>query len=165
MSPEGYLKLYLLEVEGENKHRCYYRALSERETIEKFILSPEELEFVNQMVYSPSHDIYKSDLFSIAFIIFQLITQDEPQFYLNDTKTNYKFDRIHFHLDAVTKIYSHNFIQLVKHCLEESPQLRPTVQEALSFLNQIKNMSSHSTYCIRLHDDEAKKKQLLKKPI
>lgn len=65
---------------------------------------------ISQMAYTPVYDIYKSDLFSIAFIIFELITQDDPQFYLNDSKTSYKFDRIHFHLDAVTKIYSPNFI-------------------------------------------------------
>lgn len=78
--------------------------------IDQFILSPEELYNLSQMSYSPNGDIYKSDLFSIGFIIFELITQDEPQFYLNENKTSYKFDRIHFHLDAVTKLYSSKFI-------------------------------------------------------
>lgn len=30
LSPEGYIKMYLLEVEEDNKHISYYKALSER---------------------------------------------------------------------------------------------------------------------------------------
>lgn len=46
------------------------------------------------MVYTPGYDLYKSDLFSIGFIIFELITQDDIKFYYNENKTSYKFDRI-----------------------------------------------------------------------
>jgi|JI9StandDraft_1071089.scaffolds.fasta_scaffold70561_1 hypothetical protein len=28
LSPEGYIKLFLLEIEEENRHSCYYKALS-----------------------------------------------------------------------------------------------------------------------------------------
>lgn len=30
LSPEGYVKLYLLGIEEENKHNCYYTVLAER---------------------------------------------------------------------------------------------------------------------------------------
>jgi hypothetical protein len=28
LSPEGYIKLYLLDVDEENRHSCYYKVLS-----------------------------------------------------------------------------------------------------------------------------------------
>ena len=69
------------------------------------------------MAYQPEYDLAKSDLFAIGFLVFQLITQDDIRFYYNEAKTSYKFDRIHFDLDAVQKIYSLPFIQLLKNCL------------------------------------------------
>lgn len=40
LSPEGYIKLFLLEIDEENRHSCYYKALSERNLIDSFILAP-----------------------------------------------------------------------------------------------------------------------------
>lgn len=105
------------------------------------------------MTYTPHYDLYKSDLFSISYIIFELITQDHIKFYYNESRTSYKFDRIEFDLDAVKKIYSEEFIDLIKICLKEKPSDRPTLQEALNELNRIKKNTSQCTYCIRLHDD------------
>ena len=51
LSPEGYIKIYLLEMEEENKHSCYYKVLSERNLIEDFILAPEQLTLLNNMEY------------------------------------------------------------------------------------------------------------------
>lgn len=33
LSPEGYIKLYLLEVDEENRHSSYYKVLSELDTL------------------------------------------------------------------------------------------------------------------------------------
>jgi len=116
------------------------------------------------MTYTPAYDTYKSDLFSIGFLIFELITQDDIKFYYNENRTSYKFDRIDFDLDAVRKIYSEKFIELIKRCLEENPKERLTLEEALGILNAIKKNLAQCTYCIRLHDDEGKKKLLNRKP-
>jgi hypothetical protein len=48
------------------------------------------------MEYDIKYDLFQADLFAIAFIIFSLITQDDIKFYYNESKTNYKFDRIDF---------------------------------------------------------------------
>lgn len=118
---------------------------------------------MSQMTYTPDYDVYKSDLFAIAFVIFELITQDDIRFYHNEDITSYKFDRIDFDLDAVRKIYSESFIHLLKKCLIENPLHRIDFQEANKLINDIKKNSTQCTYCIRLHDDEGKKKTLTKK--
>lgn len=41
LSPEGYVKIFLLDVDKNNKHTSYYKALVERSLVEEFILSPE----------------------------------------------------------------------------------------------------------------------------
>ena len=56
-------------------------------------------------------------MFAIGFIIFELITQDDIKFYYNEEKTNYKFDRIFFDIEAIMKIYSVDFINLLQSCL------------------------------------------------
>jgi serine/threonine protein kinase len=105
------------------------------------------------MTYTPEYDIYKSDMFSIGFLIFELITQDDIKFYYNEAKTSYKFDRVEFDLDAVKKIYSEKFIDLMKKCLKEDPSGRISLEDAILLLNAIKKNSAQCTYCIRLHDD------------
>ena len=115
------------------------------------------------MTYTPEYDIYKSDLFSIALVIFELITQDDIKFYYNENKTSYKFDRIEFDLEAVRKIYSERFIELLRRCLREGPGERIGFEEAAGMICDIKKSSQQCTYCIRLHDDEGKKKPLTRK--
>ena len=61
-------------------------------------------------------------MFAIGFIIFELITQDDIKFYYNEERTNYKFDRISFDIEAVMKIYSVDFINLLQSCLLENPR-------------------------------------------
>ena len=40
LSPEGYVKLYLLEIDQQNRHTSYYKALSDTSCIEQYVLSP-----------------------------------------------------------------------------------------------------------------------------
>ena len=110
-----------------------------------------------------SFDLWKADMFSISMVIFELITQDDMKFYYNENKTNYKFDRIQFDIDAVSKIYSEEFINLLKYGLAENPVQRISLEQSAQILNNIKKNSSNCTYCIRLHDDESKKKSKAKK--
>jgi hypothetical protein len=62
--------------------------------MDEYILSPEQLYHISQMTYTPEYDIYKSDVFAIGFVIFELITQDDIKFYYSESRTSYKFDRI-----------------------------------------------------------------------
>ena len=41
ISPEGYLKVYPLDMESGNQHSAYYKALAQRSEIEGLILTPE----------------------------------------------------------------------------------------------------------------------------
>jgi hypothetical protein len=66
-------------------------------------------------------------VFAIGFVIFELITQDDIKFYYNEARTSYKFDRIEFDLEAVRKIYSEKFIEMIKKCLKENPKERVTL--------------------------------------
>ena len=102
-------------------------------------------------------------MFAIGFVIFELITQDDIKFYYNEARTSYKFDRIEFDLEAVRKIYSEKFIEMIKKCLKENPKERVTLEEAGGLINDIKKNSAQCTYCIRLHEDEGKKKQINRK--
>lgn len=49
LSPEGYIKLFLLEIEEENRHSCYYKVLSEKHLIDEYILAPEQLKHLNNL--------------------------------------------------------------------------------------------------------------------
>lgn len=40
LSPEGHLKLYLLEIDPQNRHTAYYRVLGEHAKMIEYILSP-----------------------------------------------------------------------------------------------------------------------------
>ena len=51
LSPEGYIKIFLLYLEKNNKHTSYYKTLIEKSLIDEFILSPEELQFLAKMEY------------------------------------------------------------------------------------------------------------------
>lgn len=62
--------------------------------MDEYILSPEQLYHISRMTYTPEYDIYKSDVFAIGLVIFELITQDNIKFYYSESRTSYKFDRI-----------------------------------------------------------------------
>ncbi len=49
LSPEGYIKMYLLEIDEENRHSCYYKALVDRSSIDSYILAPEQLKLIETM--------------------------------------------------------------------------------------------------------------------
>ena len=40
ISPEGYIKMYLLELEESNRHNCYYKVLTEKSALQDYILAP-----------------------------------------------------------------------------------------------------------------------------
>lgn len=69
LSPEGFVKVFLLEVEQENMHSCYYKALSDRTITDTFILAPEQLYYLSNMEYEIRYDPFKADLFAIAMVI------------------------------------------------------------------------------------------------
>jgi hypothetical protein len=52
---------------------------------------------------------------------------------------------------------------MVKNCLRENPNDRPSLEDVGRLIYDIKKNSPQCTYCIRLHDDEGKKKQLNRK--
>jgi serine/threonine protein kinase len=51
LSPEGYIKLYTLELTNEKKHSAYYKALEDKSLIDNLVLSPEQLYFVQKMEF------------------------------------------------------------------------------------------------------------------
>lgn len=48
LSPEGYIKLFSVEIEKENRHTAFIKALTSRSLIDSVILSPEQLIAVNK---------------------------------------------------------------------------------------------------------------------
>jgi hypothetical protein len=106
LSPEGYVKLYLLDIEQENRHISYYKALSDRALIDQYILAPEQLEAMSNLEYDIKFDLYKGEVFSIAMVILSLITLDKSKYYYNEDKTKLKMDRIAFDLASMGKNYS-----------------------------------------------------------
>jgi hypothetical protein len=49
LSPEGHIKVYLLDIDAENKHSCYYKVLSESNKLPEYILAPEQLNSMKKM--------------------------------------------------------------------------------------------------------------------
>ena len=94
------MKVFLLDVEKDNKHIAYYKALTDKSTIDELILAPEQLAYISKMEYEPPIDIYKADVFAIAMIILELITLDRAKFYYNEDKTGVKMGRISFNLSS-----------------------------------------------------------------
>jgi hypothetical protein len=56
---------------------------AERSQIDNYILSPEQLYYINQLEYDIKYDVYKADVFAIAMIVLELITLDKSKFYYN----------------------------------------------------------------------------------
>ena len=117
LSPQGYVKAYLLDVEKDNKHIAYYKALTDKSSIDEFILSPEQLAYIAKMEYEPPIDIYKADLFAIAMVILELITLDKAKFYYSEDKTGIKMGRINFNLSSFSSEYSPEFVDILRACL------------------------------------------------
>lgn len=159
LSPEGYLKVYLLEVEEDNKHGAYYKALAERDKIEEHVFAPEQLTAMNNLEYETKYDLYKADLFSVGMVLLELITLDKTKFYYNDTRTELKMGRIEFDLSTLTSHISQPFLGLLRQCLQPDPQKRFSLEEANEALNYIRKSSKSTSYCIRLNDDEEKNKR------
>lgn len=130
LSPEGYIKLFLLEIEEENRHSCYYKVLAEKHLIDEYILAPEQLKYLNNLEYEIKYDPFKADLFSIGMVILELITLDKPKFYYNEEKTELKIERISFDISSMSKQYSDAFVQLLKGCLAPSAEHRLNITEA-----------------------------------
>lgn len=70
-------------MEEDNRHSCYYKVCSERSQLDHYILSPEQLHFINQFDYDIKYDVYKADVFAIAMVMLELITLDKAKFYYN----------------------------------------------------------------------------------
>lgn len=49
LSPEGHLKLYLLDIDPEGRHGAFYRVLGEHGKLLEYILAPEQLAAVRKM--------------------------------------------------------------------------------------------------------------------
>jgi hypothetical protein len=92
-------------------------------------------------------------------VILELITLDKSKFYYNETKTELKIDRISFDISSMGKMYSEQFINLLKHCLQPTACNRCSIQEASEELNAIRKSMKAITYCIRLQDDDEKTKK------
>lgn len=69
LSPEGYVKLYLLGVEEENRHSCYYTVLTEMEKMREYLLAPEQLASLAKLAMDTKFDQYKADLFAIGLVL------------------------------------------------------------------------------------------------
>ena len=69
LSPEGYVKLYLLSIEEENRHSCYYTVLSEMERLKEYLLAPEQLASLARLEMDTKFDQYKADLFAIGLVL------------------------------------------------------------------------------------------------
>jgi hypothetical protein len=83
LSPEGYVKVYLLDVEEDNKHSCYFTVMSEREKLGEYLLAPEQLLGVSRWELEAKFDQYKADLYAIGLLMVELITLDQAKFYYN----------------------------------------------------------------------------------
>jgi hypothetical protein len=51
LSPEGHLKLYLLDMDPEGRHGAFHRVLAEQAKLPEYILSPEQLSSIRKMEY------------------------------------------------------------------------------------------------------------------
>jgi len=43
LSPEGYVKMFLLEADEENMHSCYYKVIANKALTQNYIFAPEQL--------------------------------------------------------------------------------------------------------------------------
>lgn len=129
LSPQGYVKVYTLDIDKQNKHTAYYKALVDRSSVEELILAPQQLYFINRLQYQPQIDIYKSEVFAIGMVVLELMTLDKTKFYYTEDKTGLKMGRISFDLGSFSSQYGTNFLEILKGCLMENPRDRLPLQE------------------------------------
>ena len=117
--------MYLLSIDSDNKHSCYYTVLSEKEKLFEYLLAPEQLIQLQNLEIETNFDQFKADLFAIGLVIVELITLDHAKFYYNYEKLEFRWEKIQFVLDHfATGRYSEEFIEIIKGMLEPDPSQR-----------------------------------------
>lgn len=49
LSPQGYVKLYSIQLDKTNKHTAYFKALVDKSTIDEMVLAPEQLNLIHRL--------------------------------------------------------------------------------------------------------------------
>lgn len=125
LSPEGHIKVYLLDMDSQNKHSSYYKALAESSRLTQFILSPEQLLSMKRLEYQTKYNAYKSDLFAVGMVMLQLVTLDFAKFYYNESKLQIMINKAIFSLQIYSNKYSKQFLDVIKMCLQPDFNNRP----------------------------------------
>lgn len=125
LSPEGHVKLYLLDLDAENKHSAYYRVLAESNKLTEYNLAPEQLVSMRKLEYETQYNIYKADLFAVGMIMLELITLDLAKFYYNESRMEVMINKAIFSLEIYNARYSQPFLDTIKLCLEYDANARP----------------------------------------
>jgi serine/threonine protein kinase len=150
LSPEGYLKLYMFEIEEHNQHSCFHRIVKDGQAIEEYILAPEQLALISQPETEVSYDPFKADLFAMAVCILELITFEPPKYYYNHSTAALRVDKLLFDLNNHSALYSESFMRLLRNCLHSDPSIRLSLEEAEEQLTMLRSFTQNPLYCIKL---------------
>lgn len=92
-------------------------------------------------------------------VMLQLISLDWAKFYYNEERNEVMINKALFSLEIYQGKYSKAFLQIIKRCLEQDPSKRPSPEQLLRSVEDLRAKSNNIIYCIRLQAEENKEKK------
>ena len=151
LTPEGYIKVFLLEVDPSHKHTTYHKCLICPQSHPEYCLPPEQLKDISQLSFRPTQDVYQSEVHNIGMLMMELITLDHPKHYYESQSTYINTDKINYQLQHAA--YSHSLTQLIANMLHPDPKCRCTLEQALSHAESAKKgiTTAHAIQLLESH--------------